>query len=39
MINRQHGHRVRMFGACHPQMKAEHIAAAVKEERPDVIAP
>ena len=35
---RQHGHRVRMFDTCHPQMKAEHIAEAVKEERPDVIA-
>ena len=35
---RQHGHRVRMFDTCHPQMKAEHIAQAVKDERPDVIA-
>ncbi len=35
---RQHGHEVRMFDTCHPQMKAEHIAKAVGEERPDVIA-
>lgn len=35
---RQHGHRVRMFDTCHPQMKAEHIVQAVKEESPDVIA-
>jgi len=38
-VVRQHGHRVRMFDTCHSQMKAERIAAAVKEERPDVIAP
>jgi anaerobic magnesium-protoporphyrin IX monomethyl ester cyclase len=37
-VLRQHGHRVRMFDTCHPQMKAEHIAKAVKEDRPDVIA-
>ncbi len=37
-VVRQHGHQVRMFDTCHPQMKAEQIAAAVKEERPDVIA-
>ena len=35
---RQHGHRVRMFDTCHPQMTAEHIAQAVKDENPDVIA-
>jgi len=28
-IVRQHGHTVRMFDTCHPQMKAEHIAEAV----------
>ncbi len=37
-VVRQHGHRVRMFDTCHPQMKAEHIARAVEKERPDVIA-
>ena len=31
-VVRQHGHRVRMFDTCHPQMKAEHIVKAVKEE-------
>ena len=37
-IVRQHGHEVRMFDTCHPQMKAEHIAEAVRNEKPDVIA-
>ena len=37
-VVRQHGYHVRMFDTCHPRMKAEHIAQAVKEERPDVIA-
>lgn len=37
-IIRQHGHDVRMFDTCHPQMKEQHIAAAVLEEKPDVIA-
>jgi radical SAM superfamily enzyme YgiQ (UPF0313 family) len=37
-IVRQHGHEVRMFDTCHPRMKEEHIAEAVIEERPDVIA-
>jgi len=37
-VVRQYGHRVRMFDTCHPQMKAEHIAQAVEEKRPDVIA-
>jgi len=36
-IARQHGHQVRMFDTCHPQMKAGDIAVAVREERPDVI--
>jgi anaerobic magnesium-protoporphyrin IX monomethyl ester cyclase len=36
-VLRQQGHAVRMFDTCHPQMKAEHIAQAVKDERPDVI--
>ncbi len=33
-ILRQHGHEVRMFDTCHPQMKEEHIAQAVAEESP-----
>src|SRR6185369_16938502 len=37
-IIRQHGHEVRMFDTCHPLMKADHIAQAVSEEKPDVIA-
>lgn len=37
-VLRQHGHQVRMFDTCHPQMKEEHIARAVREEQPDVIA-
>jgi len=36
-ILRQHGHRVRMFDTCHPQMREEHVAQAVREEGPDVI--
>lgn len=37
-IIRQHGHDVRMFDTCHPLMKEEHIAQAVCDEEPDVIA-
>ncbi len=37
-IVRGHGHRVRLFDTCHPEMKAAHIARAAAEERPDVIA-
>lgn len=37
-VVRQHGHEVRMFDTCHPRMKAEHIAQAVGEESPDLIA-
>src|ERR1019366_5497283 len=37
-VLRQRGHRVRMFDTCRPQMKAEHIARAVAQEPPDVIA-
>jgi radical SAM superfamily enzyme YgiQ (UPF0313 family) len=36
-VLRQHGHQVRMFDTCHPQMKAEHIAQAVQDDSPDVI--
>ncbi|KPK18398.1 MAG: radical SAM protein [Nitrospira bacterium SG8_3] len=37
-VVRQHGYRVRMFDTCHPQMKPQHMAQAVEEEQPDVIA-
>ena len=37
-ILRLHGHHVRMFDTCHPQMKSKHILQAVKEQQPDVIA-
>jgi len=37
-IVRRHGHQVRMFDTCHPQMKAVHITQAARDERPDVIA-
>ena len=37
-VLRLHGHEVRMFDTCHPEMKQDHVAQAVKEENPDVIA-
>ena len=37
-VLRRGGHRVRMFDTCHPHMRAEHIAQAAGEDRPDVIA-
>jgi radical SAM superfamily enzyme YgiQ (UPF0313 family) len=37
-VLREHGHEVRMFDTCHPEMKEEHITQAVSEEKPDVIA-
>ena len=37
-VLRQRGHQVRMFDTAHPQMKAEHIARAVAQQPPDVIA-
>lgn len=36
-ILRQEGHAVRLFDTCHPEMKAQHLAHAVAQERPDVI--
>ena len=36
-VLRRHGHRVRLFDTCHPQMQAEHIVQAAEEDRPDVI--
>jgi anaerobic magnesium-protoporphyrin IX monomethyl ester cyclase len=37
-VLRQRGHRVRMFDTCHPAMRAQDVADAAREERPDVIA-
>jgi anaerobic magnesium-protoporphyrin IX monomethyl ester cyclase len=36
-ILRQQGHAVRLFDTCHPGMKAQHLAQAAAQERPDVI--
>jgi len=36
-VLRQQGHEVRLFDTCHPEMKPEHLAAAVQRERPAVI--
>ncbi len=36
-VLRQHGHEVRLFDTCHPEMKPEHLAEAVRTERPEVI--
>jgi radical SAM superfamily enzyme YgiQ (UPF0313 family) len=35
---REHGHEVRLFDTCHPQMKARHIAQAMQQEPPDIVA-
>jgi radical SAM superfamily enzyme YgiQ (UPF0313 family) len=37
-VLRKHGHEVHMFDTCHPEMKQEHIAQAMKDEKPDVVA-
>jgi radical SAM superfamily enzyme YgiQ (UPF0313 family) len=37
-VLRQHGHEVRMFDTCHPQMKEPDIAQALREDKPDVVA-
>ncbi|MGD9328343.1 MAG: cobalamin B12-binding domain-containing protein, partial [Cyclobacteriaceae bacterium] len=37
-VLRKHGHEVRMFDTCHPEMKQENIAIALSAEKPDVIA-
>jgi radical SAM superfamily enzyme YgiQ (UPF0313 family) len=37
-ILRQHGHRVRMFDTCHPQMTTQHILKDLEQQQPDVIA-
>ena len=36
-VVRRHGHQVRMFDTCHPEMTEQHIADAVSHDRPDVI--
>ncbi len=37
-VLRKHGHDVHMFDTCHPEMKQQHIAQAVIDEKPDAIA-
>jgi len=37
-VLRQHGHQVRMFDMCHPDMQAENIVQAASTEKPDAIA-
>lgn len=37
-VLRQHGHTVRMFDTCHPEMQTADIAAAAQREKPDLIA-
>lgn len=37
-ILRQHGHEVRMFDTCHPQMKEGNIAQALRDEKPGMVA-
>ena len=37
-VLRQHGHKVRMFDTCHPQMKEPDIARALRDDPPDVVA-
>jgi len=37
-VLRQHGHQVRMFDTCHPQMKEPDIAEAFRKVKPDVVA-
>jgi radical SAM superfamily enzyme YgiQ (UPF0313 family) len=36
-VLRERGHLVRMFDTCHPQMDAEHIIQAIRQDQPDVI--
>ncbi len=36
-VLRRRGHSVRLFDTCHPQMKAEHIAACATQMKPNVI--
>jgi radical SAM superfamily enzyme YgiQ (UPF0313 family) len=36
-VLRKHGHQVRMFDTCHPQMKEPDVARAMREDPPDVV--
>ncbi len=36
-VLRQHGHQVRLFDTCHPEMEPELLAQAVQNEHPNVI--
>jgi hypothetical protein len=37
-VIREHGHDVRMFDTCHPEMKEDNIVQALDEDKPDAIA-
>ena len=37
-VLRRHGHRVRMFDTCHPQMREADITQAAREDRPEAVA-
>ncbi len=37
-ILRQHGHQVKLFDTCHPEMDENHIQQLVIDEKPDVVA-
>ncbi len=37
-VLRTHGHQVRMFDTCHPQMKEPDIAQALRDDPPDAVA-
>jgi radical SAM superfamily enzyme YgiQ (UPF0313 family) len=37
-VLRQHGHQVRMFDTCHPEMKESDVAQALRDDPPDVVA-
>ena len=37
-VLRQHGHQVRMFDTCHPEMKEADIAQALRDDPPEVVA-
>ncbi len=36
-VLRERGHQVRLFDTCHPEMKPEHIAQAVRDQQPDLV--
>ncbi len=37
-VLRRHGHQVRMFDTCHPQMRQADVAQAAREDRPEAVA-